>query len=371
MAQTAERSRKEEIGYVDQVPIRNIWLLMLYASDLYRELDQSKKSVEESPDDIPDLVAEILHRRVEQRIHRNLNFGYLPKKEVLHRVRGRIDVFQTERRQLLDRGQVACRFNEFTVDTPRNRYVRDALRKISTIVSAPKLINKCQSLALTLECMGVKGERPNHRTISMNQFGLHDANDRPMIHAAYLAFNLALPKETIGARFLSSPYRDSHWMRKLFEKGVAGFYDVRLSKKGWKVVPGERYYWPIEPESKTSRIDDILPSMLTDIVLDHKKRRKRIVIDTKFTRILKQGQFRKETLNSGYLYQIYAYLRSQEGQSDLAQDATGVLLHPVVEGAVYEAVTMQNHEIRFATVDLADSYSEIRKQLLKVVEIET
>ncbi len=362
----------EEVGYVDRIPIRNIWLLMLYASDLYRDLNQSKISIEENPDDIPNLVAEILHRRVQQRIHQNLNFGYIPRKEILNRVRGRIDLFQTERKQLLDRGEVACRYDEFTVDTPRNRYVRDALKRISTVVRDKNLTNRCRSLALTLESMGVKGERPNHRTISVNQFGLHDANDRPMMHAAYLAFNLALPKETIGARFLSSPDRDSHWMRELFEKSIAGFYDVQLSNKGWKVNSGQRYYWPIEPESKTDRIDDILPSMQTDIVLDHKVRKRRIVIDTKFTNILKPGQYREETLKSGYLYQIYAYLRSQEDQekqSALAQNAMGLLLHPVVHGTVYESVTMQNHDFRFATVDLADSCIEIREQLLKAVEI--
>ncbi|MDE0308562.1 MAG: 5-methylcytosine-specific restriction endonuclease system specificity protein McrC [Acidiferrobacterales bacterium] len=363
--------QNEEVNYVDQIPIRNIWLLMLYASDLYRDLDQSKKSVEDNPDDIPDLVAEILYRRVEQRIRRNLNFGYIARNDVLNRVRGRIDLFQTARQRLLDRGQVACHYNEFTVDTPRNRYVRDALRKMSTVVSSKSnLVNKCRSLALTLERMGVIGERPNHRTITVNQFGLHDANDRPMLQAAYLAFNLALPEEMIGTRVLSNPDRNSLWLRKLFEKSVAGFYDVKLSKKGWRVYPGERCYWPVDLESKTPQIDDILPGMQTDIVLSNKKLKKRIIIDTKFTSILKVGQFRKETLNSGYLYQIYAYLRTQEEQSELARNATGLLLHPVVDGTVYEAVKIQNHEIRFATVDLADSCVEIAKQLLNAVEVE-
>lgn len=373
MGQAAIHShRVEEIGYVDQIPIRNIWLLMLYASDLYRELEQSNKSVEENPDDIPDLVAEILHRRVEQRIRRNLNFGYIPREAVFNRVRGKINIFQTERQQLLDRGQVACRYNEFTVDTPRNRYVRDALKKISMVASKNFLRRKSRSLVLTLESMGVKGERPNHRAISINQFGLHDANDRPMLQAAYLAFNLALPAETIGTRILSSPDRNSHWIRTLFEKSVAGFYDVKLSNEGWKVASGKQYDWQVEPESKSERIDEILPSMKTDIVLDHNKRKKRIIVDTKFAKILKQGQFRKETLDSRYLYQIYAYLRSQEGRSELANNATGLLLHPVVDGAVYEAATIQNHEIRFATVDLAaDSYVEIQNQLLKAVKVET
>ena len=43
---------------------------------------------------------------------------------------------------------------------------------------------------------------------------------------------------------------------------------------------------------------------------------RRIVIDTKFTSIVTAGWYREETLRSGYVYQIYAYLRSQVGRGD-------------------------------------------------------
>ena len=80
-----------------------------------------------------------------------------------------------------------------------------------------------------------------------------------------------------------------------------------------------------------------------------------------------RGWYREETLRSGYVYQIYAYLRSQEGNGDpLAENASGLLLHPSVGDMVNEAVVIQNHEIRFATVDLAATAKEIREQLLKV-----
>ena len=50
--------------------------------------------------------------------------------------------------------------------------------------------------------------------------------------------------------------------------------------------------------------------METDIELFHNDTGRKIVIDTKFTSLLKPTQFR-DALRSGYLYQIYAYLRSQ------------------------------------------------------------
>ena len=109
----------DDVNYIGKIPVRNLWLLMFYASDIYRELDVANIAVEENPDDIPDLIAEMLCRRVEHRIQRNLSYSYQSRDAVLSRVRGRIDLIGTERGRLLERGKVACCFDELTIDTPR------------------------------------------------------------------------------------------------------------------------------------------------------------------------------------------------------------------------------------------------------------
>jgi 5-methylcytosine-specific restriction enzyme subunit McrC len=356
-----------ESGHVGRIPVRNLWLLMLYASELFRKLDRGKIAIEENPDDIPDLVAELLARVVEHRLMRNLSFGYRPKEAVLGRVRGHIDLLRTERRQLLARGMVACRFEDLTVNTPRNRFVRAALDAIARIVRRPDLAHRCRALAGSLKRIGVTGEKPSGSEVSADRFGFHDADDQLMAAAAHLAFDLALPTETTGNRLLALPDREITWVRRLYEKAVAGFYDVVLSEAGWHIDAGKTIGWLIE--GKTSGIDKILPTMRTDVVLDHHGAGQRIVIDTKFTSIVTKGWYREETLRSGYIYQIYAYLRSQEGTGDpLASHVSGLLLHPSIDEMVDETVVIQGHAIRFATVDLGATACEIRKQLLRVVE---
>ena len=124
-------TREPGAGYVGRIPVRNLWLLLLYASDLFRETGSKDLSREENPDRLPDLLAEILAHAVEQRLHRRLSVGYEERRLGLNRVRGRIDLLRTERRSLLDRGLIACRFDELTMDTPRNRFVLAALARIS------------------------------------------------------------------------------------------------------------------------------------------------------------------------------------------------------------------------------------------------
>ena len=106
--------------------------------------------------------------------------------------------------------------------------------------------------------------------------------------------------------------------------------------------------------------------MRTDVVLEHRPSGRRIAIDTKFNSILTRGWYREETLRSGYLYRIYACIRSQAGQGDpIADRAEGVLLHPAVGRNIDETAVVQGHAIRFATVDLAAESATIRRQLLK------
>lgn len=378
MTTSADAADAPPVRYVGRIPVRNLWLLMLYASQLYRELPRSRiGGYEDNPDDLPNLLAEILTRAVERRMRRNLSLGYLRRRADLTRVRGRIDLLRTERRQLLRRGRIACAFDELTVDTPRNRYVKAALNLLSGIVSKPKLAHACRNVVARMERAGVTGSlatqdrrRPQAPLSGLGRLG---ADDRQMLAAARLAFDLALPTEDPNDSRLPTPDRDEVWARKLFERAVAGFYKAVLSPQVWRVKHGRRIYWNQVDESPG--IADILPSMETDIELQRlasdvsSSTPRRIVIDTKFNEIMTSGQYGNQTLRSGYIYQIYAYLRSQEIDTDPdSLNSTGVLLHPSVGYCLDEHALIQGHKIRFATVNLAADTQTIRRQLCRVAD---
>ena len=375
-----ESSQEEEDGHdlkLGRIPVKNLWLLMLYASRLYRELRAAELvHAEENPDDIADLAAEILTRAVDLRLRRNLSFAFQPTRGELRRVRGSIDLLHTERRQLLRRGRVACRFEVLTVDTPRNRFVRAALQQLTRVVRGPELATRCTAADARLERAGVNSDlalgHPRGRRSAITELrGRMDPADRKMLAAAELSFSLALPTESVGGMYLAAPERDEVWARRLFEAAVGGFYDVVLSPEGWTTRTGSQYSWPVEHVTPGMR--NLLPLMQMDIVLDRRdvedrNRDRRIIIDTKFTSILTTGRFKGEVFDSRYLYQIYSYLRSQETASDpVSRRATGMLLHPAVEDDVYESGVIQGHEVRFATVNLAASSRAIRERLLSVV----
>lgn len=351
--------------WIGRIPVRNLWLLMLYASDLTR-IDRDRYAlVDKDIDDLPNLVARLLTDAVERRLRRNLTRGYHHREMILTRVRGRIDILTTEAGQLLSRGEVFCGFEELTIDTPRNRLVRAALDLLSRIVPQKEgLAHRCRALSATLARGGVGGRPPSRADLALDQIGRNDVADRFMIALARLAFDLALPTEESGPSALVAPDREEVWVRKLFEKAVLGFSRVELEPLGWSVRGSSRLRWQVN--SPSAGLAAILPIMETDMVLDSPQGR-RLIIDTKFASILTSARFGEVRLNSGYLYQMYAYLRSQEGIDPCWESAAGLFLHPAIHGDVREQVVIQDHQITFATVDLGSTAAAIRNELRKLL----
>ncbi len=352
------------------IPIRNIWVLLLYASELFAkvEYERIKQSREETPDDILEIIAEILTYFVKERIMRGLTRSSLPVQADLHRVRGSIDHLRTERRHLLSRGLIACRFEEPTLNTARNRLLKAALEKGGRVIQNTDLRKKCRDYAALLFRMGVTGGLPDRTTLSKDVYGINDRDDKHAVAAAKLLLDECIPDDTAGTHPLLSPNQTDTWLRTLFEDAVRGLLRV-TAPKGWDVAPGNvGQKWPIN--DKSENIDKYFPKMELDIVLTNKEQNKKIVIDTKFTTLFKKGWYRDTSLSSAYIYQMYAYLRSQEEQGkddneiNMNRHATGILLHPAVGDADRHSITMQGHKIVFATVNLAGNPQEIKDCIL-------
>lgn len=349
-----------------KIPLRNIWLLFLYAADLVRFKDDANVEAEVARD-LPELLARLLVRVVQHRLRRNLSRGYQARHAVLSRVRGRIDVLATVSGQLLEQGRVACRFEEHTMDTPRNRLVRAALDYLSIMLDSLELVHECRALSQMLGRLGVSSQKPSRADLARDQVSRNETADLMMVSLAKMVFEVVIPSEKVGTNQAFAIDADAHLVRRLFEKAVANALRITLEPQGWQVQHGRKLSWPVVEAS-----DDIVqhfPGMKTDIELVHTGRKLKLVIDTKFTHIFTDSQYKTEVLRSGYLYQLYAYLRTQEGKLH-AQGivrSEGMLLHPQCGQAVDAYVDMQGHRMRFKTIDLMSSPVEFEQQLLNIV----
>jgi 5-methylcytosine-specific restriction enzyme subunit McrC len=354
----------------DKVPLRNVWLLFLYASDLAQFRDKFEAEIEESPD-FKFLVARLLCYATEKRLRRNLSFGYQRRHDVLRRVRGRIDIFESISRDLFRRGEDACRFDEMTLDTPRNRLVLGALQRLSSWLEDAALAHRCRSLVHALGRAGVSSVMPSRIEIAADQIARHEGDDRLMISLAKAVFDLVLPTEQEGTRTLLKSQRDETEFRKLFEKAVGNFFVAELKREdGWRVFPGKKFSWPVV--SGSPGISSYMPMMKTDIILENIREERRVIIDTKFTDILTTSQYGGERFKTGHIYQLYSYLRSQERSDDpMSLCSDGILLYPSIGVEIDESALIQDHRVRFVTIDLARPSAEVVENLRAIPTLST
>ncbi|MFT6909550.1 MAG: 5-methylcytosine-specific restriction enzyme subunit McrC [Oleiphilaceae bacterium] len=346
------------------IPLQNLWLLMLYASE-FRYQAQAYAGSEDIDEHLADMVADVLCNQVLHRLRRQLSNGYRQTQAHLTRVRGRINTLETTRKSLLLQGKVACRFEELSINTPRNQYVAFALSKSLKVVRSPILKNKAKKLLEDYVGQGVTvGHFCAYRPLD-DRFSRHELEDKKVIATAELMLNLALMNESVGNQWLPSPDKQDHWVRRLFEKAVYGFYSLNLDAK-WTVKAGKKLSWQMN--DMTSNIANLMPGMKLDILLENLSLSRRVIIDTKFTSITKNAQFGGESYKSDYIYQLFAYLRSQEQLSDsLSIKTEGMLLHPSMGVKHRESVMIQGHKLRFYTVDLSQSSTDIKNELLTLV----
>ena len=351
----------------DKIPVRNVWLLFLYAYDLARFRGRFEAEVEDCPD-FKSLIARLLCHVVETRLRRNLSFGYRRRQDTLKRVRGRIDILKTHSRDLFRRGEVACRFDELTIDTPRNRFVRAALSVLGNILDDGNLAHRSKTLAGAFGRAGVSGARPSRTEMTTDQIGRHEAEDRLMVSLALAVFDLVLPTEKEGARAMLEAQREDTEFRKLFERAVGNFFAAELPRKhGWRVYPGKRFHWPVGAKSSPG-IHEHLPIMVMDIILENEQEDRRIIIDTKFTNILTESQFGDgRRFRTDHIYQLYSYLRSQERDDyPRSLNSEGMLLYPAIGFDMDETAELQGHLVRFATIDLAAPTTTVVERLRRL-----
>ncbi|WP_280474557.1 5-methylcytosine restriction system specificity protein McrC [Nocardia asiatica] len=341
-----------------RIPVRSLWFLLLLASDLLSRLrspDREAVLAGERDEDLADMIAEIFVGEMETRLRQQLTSDYRDRAAHLDRVRGRIDHLRTESHRLLDRGRIACRFPELVVDTARNRYLAATLRKAARLVQSAELAHRCAGAAFTMQRLGVSAIPPTRVELSRDRIGMHDRADRNLLLLAHLLEDMAVPEHDTGSVLLPRLDTTAHDLhRKLFETAVRNYYRYRLEPSGWR-VGARKLSWPHEPADTGA---DLLPEMQTDATLEHIATGRRIVVETKFTDSLTEHHD-KTTIRRDHLFQLYCYLAAQSGPSE------GVLLFVNTEGRdpIAKTVRLHGHLLRFISVDLNNTLTEIRRTL--------
>lgn len=350
-----------------RIPIRNIWLLMAYAADVNTLLSQKNVKVEEIPEHLPDLLAKLLSSEIRRRFRGKLSVNFETVEREESRVKGNIRHLKTDRSGSMLRGRVVCSYNVLSHDTEVNRLVFFAIRTLSKFLSRD-LSLECRQVENILRMSGVTQMPRSKLNI---QIQASDRRDNRMVALSKLALALDIPSQIEGGVRLFDPELGQKWLPQLYEKAIFGFYKYHLDSNHW-LVNKSILKWPILDTSKN--FERYMPVMRTDIEITNLDSGQRTIIDTKFTSLVVANRG-KDIFKSGHLYQIYAYLRTQEEKIVLgtkaAPETSGMLLYPEIGQSIHEHASIQDHELHLVTVNLGAESDEITRFLLSLFEKDT
>lgn len=346
------------------VPVRNIWHMLLYAWKELRLLDHLRVDVESAPT-LDGLFAKILSSLLRQRMRIGLGRNYRSYEQMLSGIRGRIDFGISFRRLAFPNARAYCHFQTFSPNVLKNQIIRSTVHRLSQRgdfgkdqTVARTLRQELRRLVRDLDHVELIELTPD--LVRRQELERDDPDYRLMLAICHLILQREMPTETKGSRKLHGIDRDWEFVWQVFEAFVANFFELRLPD--WKIKTHKTFYWPSDSES------ELLPVMKPDIVMQQIRTRQLVVVDTKFTgKSLTRGRFGNLSFNRDHLYQLYAYLRSQEDHSDEHKWATGVLLYPTVQYQLAEKIWIQGHLLRWETVDLTKPWQEIEASLVSKV----
>lgn len=350
------------------IPIRNIWYMLLYAwKDLPINRYSRMAEIENAPT-LDALLAYILMRLVQQRLRIGLGCSYVSVSQSIRGVRGRIDFTDSLKHHTFEVGQAICDFDQYSSNDPKNQIIRSTLTRLVQIgqfgpehAQAERLRHNLRMLTRILD--GVDLVELKLDFIRRQQLGRNDGDYRLILAICELILLRHMPTESVGTSYLPPIDRDTLSLSTIYELFVTNFFRVHL--KGWNISAQPVLSWhEIHP-------NQFLPSMKPDLILEDITSGQIIILDTKFTaRSLVTNRWGVDKFDSSHLYQIYAYLKSQEHLSDQHRWASGILLYPAInQTRLSESITIQDQTIRIEAVDLADEWQRIEQRLLDVILI--
>jgi len=373
--ETPPEAEARDATLLDRVPVLNLWVLLLYAWDQPQCVgDLARLALTSGPDTPRTLLLHLLVRLAHQALGHGLPRQYVPRQEARRALRGRLMLSPTVAAGALARRSVVCAYSQFHEDTLPNQLIKATLRHaahwLQGQTSSPVgTAEAATRLAALLRSMAHVSDVPLRRA-SFHRVVIHRNNRQ--IHALLTLCRLwahgALPSESAGSHpFLRLLREEVRNTPRLFERFLANFYSHHVPSDRYRVLGAKTLHWGETPAS------DDFPKMITDVSfhathtgLPH------VVLDAKYYAEVLVGRSFGDTLSSqrvrsAHLYQLYAYLRTQEHLTPAHRHAHGILLYPQVDTLVDIQTTLQGHPIHVVTLDLAQPWPVIHDRLLSLL----
>lgn len=336
--------------------IKNIYYMLSYAFQVLK--DQGVREIDVEPfDNVQKLCAEILIKSINIQLKRGLNRDYIQHMAVLSSVKGKIDVSTSIKTQAVMNRQLACSYDEFSVDTLLNQIIKATLE---LLLRSDIELRQKKEIKRTLVYFNMVSDIDLYNIDWNYHYNRNNQSYQMIIAICNLVIKGLLQTQTDGSVRLSN-FLDEQRMSRLYEKFILEYY--------------RRHYPGLSPDASQIpwQLDDginkMLPIMKSDIMLQRDNAV--LIIDAKYYSQNTQVQFDRHTIHSGNLYQIFTYVKNKEYElMNRAHVVSGMLLYAKTDMEIQpdEEYAMSGNRISVKTLDLNREFSSISYELDRIVE---
>ncbi len=339
------------------IPIQNVYYMLSYAFQVLNEQGYKKIATEQFHN-TAELMAAILEKGIAVQLKRGLGKEYIPQTEALSSLRGKIDIAESIKTQSMQRKQLICTYDEFSVNSTMNRIIKST---VEILLRSNISKQRKKNLKKLMVYLGEVDFIDLH-TVNWNiQYNRNNQTYRMLISICYLVVKGLLQTQSDGSTKLMD-FLDEQRMCRLYEKFILEYY--RKEFKNQITANASQIPWQLDNEENS-----MLPVMQSDIMLQHDDRV--LIIDAKYYKHSTQVQFDKHTLHSGNLYQIFTYVKNKEYElRDKEHKVSGMLLYAKTDEEIYpdNVYQMSGNQITVRTLDLNLPFAEIAGQLDEIAE---
>jgi 5-methylcytosine-specific restriction enzyme subunit McrC len=279
------------------------------------------------------------------RAETGIDHTYVTQEENLRCLKGKLLVAQHAVKNALHREQLYCRYDEFISDTPINRILKAASRRLLFISKVASAQKKLREITFLLdEVTDLEVAEHHFADIHYNR---NTERFQPLINFSLLVLKGMSPAWSQGKEPTFSLLFP---MEELFEEFIARYIHRHadyfgLSRDLIHAQAAGRREWLLRREHDSSGKFRIKP----DLIIDEHYGKPRLILDTKWKHLLSDAEDSKNGVSQADIYQLYAYAHRYECQDN-------ILLFPYVAGVSPKSYRIQgkycSHRIRVEFVKL-------------------
>lgn len=336
------------------IPVQNIYYMLSYAFQVLNEQGYRKIAAEKFHN-TTELCAEIIIVAVNRQIKNGIEKEYVPRLDDVVTVRGKINISESIKKQVILRKQLTCEYDEFSVNTYKNRIIKSTMLLLLKSNIKVEQKEKIRKLLLYFSDVNILDVRYIDWNINFNR---NNKSYRLLISICYLIIKGLLQMQKDGSITMKD-YFDEQRMCRLYEKFILEYYKKEFPSMD---VSSSQIQWCLDDE-----YNNCLPIMQSDIMVSHKNNI--LIIDAKYYSNNIQSYHEKKSIISGNLYQIFTYVKNL-AFNNRDKNVSGLLLYAKTDSDVQveeNTYLMSGNKIGTAKLDLNCDFSEIKKQLDNII----